>query len=63
MSYSETVAEVVGVVAGAVGIAAIAGVVTAPLGFVLEGVAIGCGGASLSFKYANSKSKPKVKKT
>ena len=62
LSYSESVAEVAGMTAGSVGIAALAGGVTAPLGLVLEGIALGCGATSLALKYFNSKLKPKAKK-
>ena len=59
---TETITELVGVASGSVGIAALAGGVTVPIGLVLEGLAIGCGGGSLLTKYVNSKLRPKAKK-
>ena len=61
-SFTETIIELAGVAAGSVGIAALVGGVTAPLGLVLEGIAIGCGGGTLITKYVNSKLRSKVKK-
>lgn len=62
LSYTETLAEVVGIAAGSTGIVAIAGGITAPLGLAFEGVAIGCGAATLIVKYFNSKLKVKARK-
>ena len=61
-SITETITELVGVASGSVGIAALAGGVTVPIGLVLEGLAIVCGGGSLLTKYVNSKLRPKAKK-
>ena len=61
-SYTETITELVGVAAGSVGIAALVGGVTAPIGLLLEGIAIVCGGGTLITKYVNSKLRSKVKK-
>ena len=61
-SYTETITELVGVAAGSVGIAALVGGVTTPIGLLLEGIAIVCGGGTLITKYVNSKLRSKVKK-
>ena len=47
LSIVEAIAECGGIAAGTVGIASQANVVAAPVGFVLEGVAIGLGGAAV----------------
>ena len=43
------------VAAGSIGIASIASVVAAPVGFILTGMAIGLGAAAIAMKYARRK--------
>ena len=50
------------VTAGSVGIASLASVVALPVGLVLEGVAIGLGGAAMAIKYTQYKITQKLKK-
>ena len=60
LSIVETMAECSGIAAGSIGIASLASVVAAPVGFVLEGVAVGLGGVAM--KYARYKITKKLKK-
>ena len=50
------------VAAGSIGIASIASVVAAPVGFVLKGMAIGLGAAAIAMKYARRKITKQLKK-
>ena len=61
LSVVETMPECGGIAAGTVGIASIASVVASPVGFVLEGVAIGLGGMARAMKYARNKLNKKEK--
>ena len=61
-SIVETTAECGGIAAGTVGIASLASVAASPVGFVLEGVAIGLGGMAMAMKYARYKITKKLKK-
>ena len=51
-SIVQTMAECGGIAYGSIGIASMVSVVAAPVGFVLEGVAIGLGGMVMGMKYA-----------
>ena len=62
LSIVETMAECGGIATGMVGIASLASVVALPVGFVLEGVAIGLGGMAMAIKYALYKFTKKFKK-
>ena len=55
LSIVETMSEGGVVAAGSIGIASIASVVAAPVGFILEGMAIGLGAAAIAMKYARRK--------
>ena len=62
LSIVEMMAEFVGVGVGVVGIVSLASVVAAPVGFVLEGLALGLGGTVTAMKYAQYKMSKKKKK-
>ena len=62
LSIVETMAETVAIGVGAVGIASVATVVAAPVGFVLVGLAIGLGGAATAIKFARYNISKKKKK-
>ena len=55
LSIVETMSEGGAVATGSIGIASIASVVAAPVGFVLEGMAIGLGAAAIAMEYARRK--------
>ena len=61
--YVEYGVEALGGISGAVGIPAILGIITAPVGLVLEGTCIGAFGASVLLKYASEKLTVKAKIT
>ena len=60
--YVEYGVETLGGISGAVGIPAILGIITAPVGLVLEGTCIGAFGASVLLKYESKKLTVKAKK-
>ena len=62
LSIVETMAEGVAIAAGSIGIASIATVVAAPVGFVLEGIALCLGGTAMAMKFARRKITKKLKK-
>ena len=63
LSIVETMSEGCAVAAGSIGIASIANVVAALVGFVLEGMAIGLGAAAIAMKYAGRKITKKNRNT
>ena len=63
LSIVETMSKGGAVAAGFIGIASIASVVAAPVGFVLEGMAIGLGAAAIAMKYARRKITKTIKET
>ena len=62
INYVENGTGVLGVVAGAIGIPAILGVISAPIGLALEGIAMGSVGFMVILKYTMKRLTAKMKK-